>query len=337
MAEIIEKPKSLSDTAKDIARRFLRHENAILIIILAALIAGISALSHGLTTSRVNMMNILLQSSTRGVAAIGQAFVILTAGIDVSVGGAGLMCSVLGASLMTTDLENNIIGYPASMYVAIPLMLLAGLGWGAINGSSVSRIGMPPLIVTLAMWQITSGVAFRICEGRSVEHLSGSFAFFGQSIIAGVPVPVIIFISVAVVAYFVLNHTTFGKAVYAVGGNPVSAWLSGIKVRNIIMSVYVISGFLAGLAGVIFASRTMSASMNSLLGLELDCIGATVVGGISLMGGRGSLIGVIIGVIIIGVINNAMSVLGVSPAWMGIAKGAIIFSAVAIDTIRRRG
>ena len=150
-------------------------------------------------------------------------------------------------------------------------------------------------------------------------------------------VPLIIFILVAASSYFVLRHTTFGRSVYAAGGNPASAWLSGINVKKTLLIVYAISGCLSGLAGVVMTARVMSASMRTLEGVELDSIAAAAIGGISLMGGRGSLIGVIFGVLIIGVINNAMSVLGASPAVVGIVKGAIIFSAVAIDYLRRQG
>ena len=337
MAEIVEKPKSTSDTARDIARRFFRQENAVLLIVLIALIAGMSAFTHGLTTTRTNLMNVVLQSSMRGIAGIGQAFVILTAGIDVSIGGVGLFCSILGAS-MTTEAEwLNLIGYPMSPFLAIPIMLLVGIAWGAINGSLVSRVSIPALVVTLGMWQIATGAAYIVSRGRNMSFQPESWAFFGKGVIAGLQVPVIIFIVVAVVAYFVLTHTTFGKAVYATGGNPVMAWLSGIKVKNILFSVFVISGFLVALAAVIFTGRVMSASMSSMLGLEIDSIAAATVGGVSLMGGKGSIIGVVLGALILGVVNNTMGIIGASPATMGIVKGAIIFTAVAVDYIRRRG
>ena len=333
MAEITEKPQPTS--VRDIARRFVRNENAILVLILIALIGVFSVLTKGLTSAAVNMMNVLLQSSNRGVAAVGQAFVMLTAGIDVSVGGIGLFCSVLGVLLMTKS-SANIVGHPVSMYTGLLVMLLGGLGWGIVNGLAVSRIGMPALIVTLAMWQITAGLGFQISGGIAVGELPDSLAFLGSGTVAGVPVPVIIFVAVAVVAYFVLSHTTFGRFVYAVGGNPVAAWLTGIKVKNVLFTVYVISGFLAGLAGVMMTSRVMSASMKTLAGLEIDSIASVCVGGVSLAGGKGSLVGVILGALIIGVINNGMSVLGAGGAVQRILKGAIIFAAVAIDYWRRR-
>ena len=322
--------------AREIARRVLRHENAVLIIVLIGLIGAISVVTRGLTLSRVNMMNVLLQSSIRGMAAVGQAFVILTAGIDLSVGGVGLMCSILGATLMTEKVGLSIIGHPIPLALGILVMLLAGLGWGAINGLSVSRIGMPALIVTLSMWIITTGVGFQLSQGQSVMYLPDGLAFFGRGRIAGVPIPVIVSIVVAAVGYFVLNYTTFGRSIYATGGNPVSAWLSGIAVKRILFSVYAISGFLAGLAGVLMTARLMTASMATLVGLEIDTIVAVTVGGVSLFGGRGSIIGVVVGTLIIGVVNNAMIILGATPDTQGIVKGAIIITAVAVDYIRKR-
>ena len=327
--------KTNSGSAKDVAKRVLRHENIMLAIVLAALTAVMGVVTNGLTASRANMANVLLQSSIRGVVAIGQAFVILTSGIDISVGGVGLFCSIVGGSVLTESMF-NIVGYSIPIPAAILLMLVVGLGWGTINGTLVARIGMPALIVTLGMWEVTDGAAFNLSGGRSLSEIPEAMAFIGQGQIAGVPVPVVIFIVVAVIAYFVLNHTTFGRNIYAVGGNPVSAWLSGINVKQMVFSVYAISGFCAGLAGSIMLGRVMSASMRTLEGLELDSIAAAAIGGVSLMGGRGNLIGVVIGAIIIGVVNNGMSVLGAGPDMQGIVKGLIIIIAVAIDYIRGR-
>lgn len=336
MTEIAEKPKPFSDTVKDIAKRFFRHENSILFIVLVALIGGMGGVTHGKSIATVNMRNVLIQSSTRGVAAIGQAFVILTAGIDISVEGAGLSAAVLGSVLMTTDMRLNVINHAVSIPVGLLAMVMLGAGWGLINGLLVSRIGMPPLIVTLGMWQIATGFAFRICRGFTIYGLPAGLAFFGQSTIAGLPVPIIIFIAVAVVSYFVLSYTSYGRSVYAVGGNPISAWLCGISVRNVRFSVYIISGFLAGLAAIIMTGRAVSASMASLGGLALDSIAAATVGGVSLAGGAGNIIGVVIGTLIIGVLNNALSILGASPAMVGIVRGVVIITAVAVDFVRRR-
>ena len=328
-------PKSGS-TAKNVARRILRHENTYLFFVLLALIAIVAFATDGLSITRANMANVMLQSSIMGVASVGQAFVILTAGIDLSVGGVGLLSSVLGASMMTRTVYQNIVGAPVSVAIAVPIMILAAAAIGTINGIMVSRVGMPALIITLGMWQIANGLGFAICQGSSIGALPDSMAFLGSGSIGGIPTPVVVFFWVAAIGYFVLNYTPFGRSVYAVGGNPVNAWLSGIKTRRVTFMVYLISGILAGIAGVLITGRVLSASMRSLEGLELDTIGAVCVGGVSLMGGRGNLIGVILGVLIIGVINNGMSILGAGPDTQDIAKGLIIITAVAVDIIGRR-
>jgi len=336
MAETSERAKPIGTTARSIARRFSRYENAVLLVVLFALIGGMAVATRGLSIRAANMKNLLLQSCISGVAAIGQAFVILSAGIDISVAGAGFLCATVGSSLMTGNEWQNIAGHPLSIYAVIPIMLLLGVCVGLVNGSLVSRIAMPSIIVTLGMWRITWGLGYQIGGGESIYNLPEALEWFGAGKIAGVPTPIIVFIAVAAVAYFVLHYTRFGRSMYAVGGNVASAWLSGINVRNIQLSVFAISGLLAGLAGTIVTARVMLTSPKTLMGLELDTIAAVVVGGVSLMGGRGSIIGAVMGVIIIGVIDNGMSILGADPTLQGIAKGAIIYGAVAIDCWRRR-
>jgi ribose/xylose/arabinose/galactoside ABC-type transport system permease subunit len=331
-----ERMQSTQEQSGGIIRRIVRHENAVLGLVLVVLVAAVAVLSKGLSIRPANVTNILVQSSMRGVASVGQAFVILTSGIDVSVGGMGLVCSVLGAGMMTESAQLNIIGYPMPIYVAIPITLLLGVAWGSLNGSLVAHVGVPALIVTLGMWQITQGVAFQISKGQSFGYQPESLLYFGKGIIAGVPVPIIMFIVVVAVAYFILNYTTYGKAVYAIGGNPLGAWLSGVNLKRTQFSVYLISGLLAALAGVIATARASAASMRTLTGLEIDSIASVAVGGISIMGGRGNLIGVVLGVVIIGVVNNAMSVLGAGAGEQKFVKGMIIIAAVAIDYIRSR-
>jgi ribose/xylose/arabinose/galactoside ABC-type transport system permease subunit len=331
----LEKREDLRGGFRARLRSVFRHENANLGIVLLALIFGIGGLTRGGSLSIVNASNVLLQSSIRGITAVGQAFVILTAGIDVSVGGNALFCSIMGTALMSTDWQ-SIVGHPLSPGLGVLLMILAGLGWGTVNSTLVSRVGIPALISTLGLWQITTGAAFSITQGKTIGGVPESLAWWGQGTVGLVPVPVIIFILVAIVAYYVLNYTSYGRAVYATGGNPTSAWLSGINVPRILFSVYAIAGFLAGLASFIQLGRIMSASMMSLEGLEIDSIAAVTIGGVSLMGGRGNLIGVVLGTLIIGVVNNGLSVLRAGPPAIRIAKGAIIILAVAIDYIRRQ-
>ena len=335
MAEIRERRKDFQAQARVVAKRLFRHENAVLVVILVIMVAVMAGLTGGRSISLTNVRNVLLNSATRGVAAVGQAFVILTAGIDLSVGGLALMCALLGAKLVTERPE-HLLAYPAPLSLAIPLMLLTGVGIGAVNGTLVSRVHVPPLIVTLSMWIMSRGGGLIISEGHHIMGIPRSIAFFGQGYIVGVPVPVITFIVIAVVAYFVLNYTTFGRSVYVVGGNPVSAHLSGINVPRILFSVYLISGFMAAVAGLITLSRNLMATNLMVSGLELDSIASVVVGGVSLFGGRGNLIGVVIGVIIIGIISNGMIVMAIDPALQELVKGSVIFAAVAADTLRRR-
>jgi ribose/xylose/arabinose/galactoside ABC-type transport system permease subunit len=335
MVQTKHKSKPSSNIARDVVQRFLRHENAALGMVLIVSIVIVAALSRGVSVRPVNMSNVLLQSSIRGLASIGQAFVILTGGIDVSVGGIATFAAIVGAQMMTEAPWLNTVGYPVSIYVAIPVTIIVGALWGALNGSLVSRIGIPALIVTLGMWQVSDGFALSMTGGRTIFHLPAELTFYGQGKVAGIPVPVLILVGVVVVAYFVLNYTAFGRSIYASGGNPVSAWLSGVNVRRTQLTVYIISGFLAGLAGAIMTARVASAAMTTVEGLEIESIASVSVGGISLVGGKGNIIGVVLGVLIIGVISNAMSVLGASLAVQNVVMGSIIILAVAIDCIRR--
>lgn len=317
-------------------RTVIRHENAVLGLILAALIATLALITGGLTLSRENLVNIALQSSSRGVASIGQAFVILTAGIDVSIGGVGLFLATLGGALMTQAMHLNIIGFPVPIAAGVIFMLVAGFAVGLFNGAFTSYLRVPALITTLAVWRMTTGAAFLVAHAHTIMDLPRSLSFLGQGYLGPIPVSVIIFAGVAALGFFVLKHTGFGRSVYAVGGNPESAWLSGIDVKRTVLLAYAISGLLAGLAAVITLSRSLTASMVTLSGLELDTIAAVVIGGVSLSGGRGSIMGVVIGVIILGVINNGMNIIGVGPALQDLIKGAIILAAVTMDVVRRR-
>ena len=323
--------------SRNIAKKVFSHENAVLGIILGAIVAIMGFVTGGKSVAPANISNVWLQSSMRGVASVGQALVILTAGIDLSVGGVGLMSAILGAALMTSSPPLSITGgNPWPMLGVLPIMIIVAAGWGAFNGFLVSRTGIPALISTLGVWEITKGIGFELSKGRAVIKQPEGLAYFGSGTVAGVPVPVIIFIVTIIIFFIVLNYTKYGRSVYAVGGNAVSSWLSGINVKGITFSVYVLAGLLAGIAGIISNARLMSASMQTLTGLELDSIASVVIGGVSLSGGKGNIIGVLLGVLIVGVINNAMSILGASPTLQGIVKGAIIISAVVVDFVRRK-
>lgn len=308
--------------------RFSRHENAVILAILLVIIVVLAIVTKGATVTRSNISNIWLQSASRGIAAIGETFCLLTGGVDLSIGGIALVAAILGASLMTGQ-----TGFPTT---AITIMLIVGCGIGAVNGLIVSRTGAPALLITLGMWQATKGLGYIICRGHTILNLPETINFFGAGNIAGVPAPVVVFIIVLALSYFVLYHTPFGRSVYASGGNPISAWLCGINVKNTRFFVYLISAFLGSLAGLIILGRTMCGGLTTVVGLELDAIAAATVGGVSLMGGIGTLFGTIIGVMIIGVVNNGMNVFAVDPAYRDVVKGTIIMAAVGVDYWRRR-
>ena len=342
MAEVTERRKR--GTARDIARRVFRYENATLGIILAAIMGIFAVVTGGKTIAVRNMKMVVVEGATMGVGAIGQMFVLLTGGIDLSVAGMAFATSALGSSMMCTELwrnimvTQNILGYtgPASIWVGVPAMLAMGVGLGAISGLFVSRVGIPPFIVTLGMWQVAHGIGFLITGGFTIPHLIDPLRFFGQGFIYGFPVAGIIWIVVGVIVYFVLHYTSYSRFVYATGSNPVSAWLSGVSVKNTQLSVYIISGFTAALGGLIRTARVMSVSYSSFDFLELQTIAAAVIGGVSLFGGKGTVIGVVLGALVISVVLNGMTILRADPFLESLILGVIVIAAVAVDYWRGR-
>ncbi len=335
MTETAELRKKSS--ARSAAGRVFRHENATLGIVLAALIAAMAIATGGKSAAVRNMKMVLVETSTMGICAIGQAFVILTGGIDLSIAGMAFGTSALGSAMMTTQEFQQILGYAAPIWQGIPAMLALGAGLGAVSGLVVSRIKVPGLIATLGMWQIAHGIGFFITGGFTLTRMVDPLKFFGQRFIFGFPVAGIIFIVVAIICYFVWHHTVYGQSVYASGGSPGAAYLSGIKVPNMQLSVYIISGMLATLGGLIRTARVMSVSYSSFDGLELQSIAAAVIGGMSLFGGKGTIVGVVLGALIIGVIRNGMAILGADPFLESTILGVIVILAVGIDYWRRLG
>lgn len=340
MAEVVEKRERV--TFRGAVRSAIRYENAVLGIVLAAIIAGFAVATGGKSIALENMKMVLVAGSTTGICAIGQMFVILTAGIDLSPAGVAFATSALGSTMMTTQIWQNIIGYAAPIWVAIPAMLALGFALGAISGLTVSRIGVPPLIVTLGMWQAAWGIGFFFTGGFTITRMVDPLRFFGQGFIAkqffgGFPVAGIIWIVVGILAYFVLHHTSYGRAVYATGGNPVMAWLSGVNVRAIRFSVYIIGAMLVTLGGLVRTARVMSVSDSSYGGLELQAIASAVIGGVSLFGGKGTVVGVVLGGLIVAVIWNAMAILGADPFTESMVLGILVILTVGIDYRRRGG
>lgn len=276
-----------------------------------------------------NIADILRQTSINGILAVGMTYVVLTSGIDLSVGSILALAGIVSASLVTGN-------HALSPALGLAAGLAVGALAGAINGLLVARLSVPPFVATLGMLSAARGVTFIYNDGMPVTDLPDGYLSIGTGSIAGVPVPIIVFAIVVAVFWAVLRYTTYGRYVYAVGGNVKSAKTSGISTGKIIFSVYVIGGLLAGLAGIILAARTTSALPQAGVSYELDAIAAVVIGGTSLSGGTGSLGGTVVGALLIGVINNGLNLLGVSSYYQQVVKGVIIVGAVLLDVSRKK-
>lgn len=271
----------------------------------------------------MNVLNVLRQISINGIIAIGMTFVIITGGIDLSVGSIVALSAVTACSFAHPDT------YP--LIVPIGIGLLVGCICGGFNGFLISQGRVAPFIATLAMMTAARGLALVCSAGRPVINLSDPYNAIGGGYLAGVPIPVYLLLLVIALGIFILNFLKFGRHVYAVGGNELAAKVSGLNVGRIKILVYALSGLLAGFAGVVLSSRVMTGSPVAGQGYELDAIAAVVIGGTSLSGGIGSIVGTIVGALIIGVMNNGLDLLNVSSYYQQIAKGLIIVGAVLLD------
>jgi methyl-galactoside transport system permease protein len=285
------------------------------------------------------LRDILIQVSTRIIIALGAAIVLITAGCDLSAGRMVGIAAVLSGSLLQTQ-EYARRFYPNMQDLPLWLPILVSIGacllFGLLNGFFVSRFSVPPFIATLATTCILYGanslyVSIKPNESQPIAGYRSDFTFLGSGYVLGIPVIIIIAVTVALITWVLLNKTRFGKNVYAVGGNVNAAKVSGINVRRTLLGVYAYAGALYGLAGVLESARTGGANNNYGVGYELDAIAASVVGGVSLMGGIGTVPGIIIGVLIFGVLNYGLTFVGMNPYWQQIIKGAIIVVAVAFD------
>nr|WP_238988891.1 ribose ABC transporter permease [Calorimonas adulescens] len=292
---------------------------------LIILCVALSILSPRFLTAP-NILNVLRQTSLNAVIAIGMTFVILTGGIDLSVG------SVLAfSSIVAAGMAHSGVSATASILVG----LIIGTVLGFINGLAVTKGDVPPFIATLAMMTMARGATLVYSNGQPKTGLGDGFYFLGNARIMSIPFPVIVLFIVFIIAYYLLGETATGRYVYATGSNENAAKLTGIKTDRIKMLVYSISGFTAALSGMIVTSMLNSAPPTAGTGAELDAIAAVVLGGTSLSGGQGGVIGTIIGALIIGVLNNGLNLLNVSSYYQQLIKGAVILMAVLIDRRRR--
>ncbi|MBC8450330.1 MAG: ribose ABC transporter permease [Chloroflexi bacterium] len=305
----------------EILRRF-----SVFIILLVICVVFAVGSSDFLTAS--NLLNVALQTSIIAIIAIGMTFTILTAGIDLSVGSLMALGGALAAGLA--------IRQGLGTYGGIAGALLVGMVLGVINGLLIIKGKMPPFVATLAMMAVARGLTLVYTQGRPIAGLEENFVFWGTGRLLGIPVPVILLVILALVAYVVLRHTRFGLSVYATGGNEETTRLAGISPNRIKLAVYVISGFTATLGGVLLAARLWSAQPNAAVGWELDAIAAPVLGGVSLFGGAGSIGGTLVGAFIIGVLSNGLNLLGVPSYYQQVIKGIVFILAVMLDLFTKR-
>jgi putative xylitol transport system permease protein len=283
-----------------------------------------------------NILNVLRQTSINGILAIGMTFVILTRGIDLSVGSVVALAGVVSASLATTSSTAMVAGGPYPVALALAAGLAVGMACGAVSGFAVSRFNVPAFVATLGMLSAARGLTLIYAGGKPVPELSDAYRWIGTADVAGIPMPVIAFAIVFLVALWVLTSTRFGRHVYAAGGNPHAAKVSGISVPRVRLMVYVISGGLAGFAGMMLAARTGSALTQAGIAYELDAIAAVVIGGTSLAGGIGKVTGTVIGALLIGVMNNGLDLIGVESYYQQVIKGGLIVAAVMLDQARHK-
>ena len=311
------------------AARFLQENLGILIALVAlCVILGIYPGTSQYFLTVKNLFNVLRQISTNLLLACGMTMVIILGGIDLSVGSIIALSGVLAAGCVSR------YGFPIG--AALLAGVLIGVLFGLFNGFVISKTTIPPFIVTLATMNIARGLAGAYTGGSPVRVVSKEWQFVGAGYIGGIPVPVIIMFVVYVISLLILNRTKFGRHVYAVGGNVTAAEFSGIKVTRVKFIVYLYTGIMAGIAGIILASRMYSGQPTAGEGAEMDAIAAVVVGGTSMAGGSGKLGGTLIGALIIGVLNNGLNLMNVNSFWQTVVKGIVILLAVTTDYLRNR-
>ena len=302
------------------------------LIALAVMVIALTLLSDKFLTVP-NLRNILLQISVNLCLSIGMTLIILTGGIDLSVGAMLGLAGAMAAGLLKNGLALKVFGVVLQFtpFGAMVAGILTGLALGWFNGIAITRFKLPPFVATLGMLSIARGLTMLWTGGFPITDLGPQFGFIGAGFWLGVPMAVWISAALAVIFYLISKRTTLGRYIYAVGGSEKASAFSGLNVNRIKVCVYALGGALAAVAGLIVTARLDAADPKAGLGYELDSIAAVVIGGTSLSGGRGSIFGTVLGCLIIGVLNNGLFLLDVSPFWQQVIKGLVILAAVAID------
>jgi len=293
------------------------------LLIMFAVIMIATTLSTKGFISLTNIGNLLRHLAILGVLSIGETLIILTGGIDLSIGSLVALSTVLCATFM-----------PQGIFLSVFITILVCTLLGLVNGFLVAKARMAPFIVTLGMMMIGRGMAVLIANGLVVHGVSESFYVLYQGSVLGFPLPTTIVLVILFVMYFIINMTGWGRHIYSIGGNEEVTRLAGVNVDGIKMVVYTLSGFLAGLAGLIYTARVTAGFPDSAVGYELNAIAAVIIGGVNLFGGEGNLLKVMVGVLILTIIANFMNLAGISPYTQDAVKGAIILLAVFLSLRR---
>jgi ribose transport system permease protein len=310
---------------KQIVKKYI-GSLGLLIVILAFCIV-LSILSPVFLT-KTNLINLLMQSTILVTLALGVTFVIITGGIDLSVGAIMAVASAIGLGLIVYNDVPVIVGVIA--------MILIGGAFGLVNGVLVTKLNLSPLIVTLGTMGIARGIVLIYTNSANVNPVPPSFRTLATGSLFTIPYLIIVVAIIAVIAHIILKHTVLGRSIYASGGNELAARLSGIRTKTVVTSAYVISGVTAALGGLLLTARLESVGPSAGTGIELTVIAAVVIGGTSLFGGQGNIIGTVLGVILISLVSNAINLLGVPPAWDALVTGSVILIAALLDVYRRK-
>jgi len=328
MAENVKKTAASSGYGAAAKVYFKENLGIIIAFLVLCVFLTVNPITSDSFFTQKNLFNVLRQISTNLYLACGMTMVIILGGIDLSVGSIIALSGCVAAGCVAR--------YNLPLPVAVVVGIAIGLAVGIFNGAFICKTTIPPFIVTLATMNIAKGFAYVYTGGSPVRVVTKEWQFIGAGYIGPVPTPVVILVIVLIVTAVIMNKTKIGRHIYAVGGNPQAAEFSGIKVAKIKFFVHAYSGMMAGLAGVVLASRMYSGQPTAGDGAEMDAIAAVVVGGTSMAGGSGKIGGTIIGGLIIGVLNNGLNLLNVNSFWQYVVKGAVILLAVFIDFIRNR-
>lgn len=327
MAQEIVSDPITTRSSSGLLTRFWQWEASGVLVALVVLTAVLALVTDNFLTT-YNISVVTRQAAFVGLVALGQTLVLLVGGIDLSVGAAAGLSAIVGSLLLTS------LGIHP--YAVIPLTMLFGMGLGLLNGFFVAFLRLNPFIVTLATWEIFAGITLVITKGYPIRPLGETFQYFGKGELLSIPIPVIIFITAGLILIWMLTQTKFGRNIYAVGGNRDAAILVGIKTRMVEFLVFGLAGMFAALAGILFASRMDAGQPSVGEGWLMGAITAAILGGTSLRGGQGSVVGTVLGALLLTVLANGTVLLNVSGFWQRVIVGGVVLVAIMVDLFRRR-